>query len=303
MLTFILCALSTIINPKDIQKSEANLTKLNEIFLRGQHYCHPHQHNCKHSHMERPRTSHFFTEFSWPYRVRKSQIDTTTTPLSRGSTSDYLEKGSSSVLTESELPKRHNTFRPSGEGSLDTREHSVNERSSMAGNMGESRSLRRRASTLRRKSFLKTIFQKTKDDGHSGQEQETASTEKSGVLSRIRRAASMSQGRNRRPSTSASSAQHDCDSHVIRYATTIPQIGTEAPMTSHIPHGGAAARAAAAAQNERFGSARSLALPDGLRAAERKISNDSESGIGIDLRDRTDELVDLELPLARMGKT
>ena len=259
--------------------------------------------------MERSRTSHFFAELTWPYRMRKSQTNTSNTALSDGSTSDYLEKWTStvsiqqSVLTESESPKGHNTFRPLGEGSLDTLQHSMNEKPRVVGNMGESGSLRRRASTLRRKSFLKTIFQKTKDGVHSGQEQETATTEKSGVLSRIRRAASMSQGRNRRPSTSASSALHDCDSHVIHYATTIPQIGTEAPKSSHIPHGGAAARAAAAAQNERFGSARSLTLQDGLRAAERKISNDSESGIGIDLRDRPDEMVDVELPLARMGRT
>ena len=132
--------------------------------------------------MERPRTSHFFAEFTWPYRVRKSQADTTNTAYSHDSTSDYLDKWSSpvptqqSVLTETESLKRYNTFRPSGEGSLDTLQHSMNETPRVVGNMGESGSLRRRASTLRRKSFLKTIFQKTKDGMHSGQEQEAATT-------------------------------------------------------------------------------------------------------------------------------
>jgi F-box and WD-40 domain protein 1/11 len=46
---------------------------------------------------------------------------------------------------------------------------------------------------------------------------------------------------------------------------------------------GAAARAAAATQNEMFESVRNLRIP------EPKIPRDSESGIGIEMRDRWDE--------------
>ncbi|MCJ1382663.1 hypothetical protein MMC17_005776 [Xylographa soralifera] len=64
------------------------------------------------------------------------------------------------------------------------------------------------------------------------------------------------------------------------------------------PPGGAAARAAAAAQNEILESARFSTAQDNLRLIQPKVSNDSESGIGIDLRESSDDM-DLTLPIMR----
>jgi len=92
------------------------------------------------------------------------------------------------------------------------------------------------------------------------------------------------------------------------------EFGLEHISTPRRLTGGAAARAAAAAQNQstrsstvqdgstvfRDRSSRSLALVDRLNLMEPKVNNDTESGIGIDIRDRSDE-TDLTIPLTRNG--
>ena len=93
-----------------------------------------------------------------------------------------------------------------------------------------------------------------------------------------------------------------------------PAIGPDHKSAPRRLTGGAAARAAAAAQNEsarsstvqdgsmvfRDSSSRSLALIDRLNLTEPKVNNDTESGIGIDIRDRSDE-ADLTIPITRNG--
>ena len=101
--------------------------------------------------------------------------------------------------------------------------------------------------------------------------------------------------------------------------TTLPYTPGPIPITSHTiisrpevrpessgaprnPVGGAAARAAAAAQNEVQISARSSTLRDNSRLAEPKVNTDTESGVGIEIRDQPDE-VELTFPVARTGMT
>ena len=60
---------------------------------------------------------------------------------------------------------------------------------------------------------------------------------------------------------------------------------------------GAAARAAAAAQNEVYESIRNF------RLEEPKVTRDSESGVGIEVRDRGEVMSDYEMPVVRKGET
>ena len=84
---------------------------------------------------------------------------------------------------------------------------------------------------------------------------------------------------------------HHGPSFQVDYPTSpVPGIGIEPPRIPDDMMSGAAARAAAATQNEILESVRNL------RLAERKISRDSESGIGIEMRDRGDESIDVPIP-------
>ena len=75
----------------------------------------------------------------------------------------------------------------------------------------------------------------------------------------------------------------------------VPGFGYETPRPPADLSSGAAARAAAAAQNEILATMRSLSL------AEPKINRDSESGVGIEVRDHADELAESEVPIVRQG--
>ena len=65
---------------------------------------------------------------------------------------------------------------------------------------------------------------------------------------------------------------------------------------------GAAARAAAAAQNEFGIFARALVTRGDNRTSGLKTTEDSESGIGIDLRDRVEETTEAAVPVVRQGQ-
>ncbi|PYH45473.1 F-box/WD repeat-containing protein [Aspergillus saccharolyticus JOP 1030-1] len=75
---------------------------------------------------------------------------------------------------------------------------------------------------------------------------------------------------------------------------SLPGLGLAPPVFSDDFYAGAAARAAAAAQNEL-----ARALRDGLKPSGTNLTRDSESGIGIDLRDRS-ELSDPALAVVRI---
>ncbi|QKX56706.1 uncharacterized protein TRUGW13939_03812 [Talaromyces rugulosus] len=93
---------------------------------------------------------------------------------------------------------------------------------------------------------------------------------------------------NRRPSLHSVSALHTFYAPTANMANFIPGMGFEPPVFTDELCGGAAARAAAAAQNK---SSRNIS------AADSKIF-DSESGIGIDLR--SSDLSDSEPSIARI---
>ena len=94
---------------------------------------------------------------------------------------------------------------------------------------------------------------------------------------------------------SASLQPHDNSSVHADYLTSpIPGIGIEPPIIPENLTSGAAARAAAATQNEFLECVRNL------RLTEPKIRRDSESGIGIEMRERGEESI--EIPIARKGR-
>lgn len=98
---------------------------------------------------------------------------------------------------------------------------------------------------------------------------------------------------NRRPSLHSVSALHTFYAPTANMANFIPGMGFEPPVFTDDMSGGAAARAAAAAQNELAKSGRTIS------AADSKIF-DSESGIGIDLR--SSDLSDSEQSITRIGE-
>lgn len=101
---------------------------------------------------------------------------------------------------------------------------------------------------------------------------------------------------NRRPSLNSVSAPHMFYAPDRNLTAPIPGNRVEPPMLPNNAYAGAAARAAAAAQNE-------LARMDrnAFKIYEPKLIRDSESGIGIDLRDRC-EITDLDLAVVRIGE-
>ena len=75
----------------------------------------------------------------------------------------------------------------------------------------------------------------------------------------------------------------------------IPGIGVEPPQVPDSTTSGAAARAAAAAQNQILRSSQNT------RLAEPKVARDSESGIGIEVRDGGGENSETAIPVVRRG--
>lgn len=108
-------------------------------------------------------------------------------------------------------------------------------------------------------------------------------------------------GIHRRPSLPTVTALQSLYAPAGYVLTPIPGNGTEPPILPDDPFGGAAARAAAAAQNELAKAERTASKADS-KIWDGKVTRDSESGIGIDLRDRS-EMSDAELAVVRIGKT
>lgn len=103
---------------------------------------------------------------------------------------------------------------------------------------------------------------------------------------------------NRRPSLHSVSALQTFYAPTGHLANSIPCMGFEPPVFSDSLSGGAAARAAAAAQNEMAKAERVASRGDSK--IFDPIDPDSESGIGIDLRDRADGS-EVELAVVRLG--
>ncbi|MCJ1416767.1 hypothetical protein MMC32_003105 [Xylographa parallela] len=152
---------------------------------------------------------------------------------------------------------------------------------------------KRRTFTLRDCSFdtLRTPGQITELQG-------TQKKVDTGASSWLRRTVNTTFRRHKRPLNSTAIPQLTNKHCVSISSLCAPQLDMDTPNQSLNPPGGAAARAAAAAQNEILESARLLTMQDNLRLVQPKVSNDSESGIGIDLREPSDDM-DLTLPIMR----
>lgn len=135
--------------------------------------------------------------------------------------------------------------------------------------------------------------------GHSSHKRNVASQS----WDKRSRAWSNSYSINRRPSLNSVTALHGFYAPTASVQAPIPGHGMEPPILPNDKCSGAAARAAAAAQNERMEIIK-LEMAKFERGIPHKASDvrlDSESGIGIDLRDRSD-VSDIELDLLRIGK-
>ncbi|KAJ5577596.1 uncharacterized protein N7459_006560 [Penicillium hispanicum] len=105
---------------------------------------------------------------------------------------------------------------------------------------------------------------------------------------------------NRRPSLNSVTALHGFYAPTASVPAPIPGHGSEPPILPNDKSAGAAARAAAAAQNERMEMIRlEMARGERDKASDLRLAQDSESGIGIDIRDRSD-MSDSELDIVRI---
>ncbi|KAI3177033.1 hypothetical protein DTO027I6_1932 [Penicillium roqueforti] len=91
---------------------------------------------------------------------------------------------------------------------------------------------------------------------------------------------------NRRPSLNSVSALHSFYAPTASIPAPIPGRGQAPPVLPNHMSAGAAARAAAAAQNEQMEAARKAELEN--KMLDLRVPQDSESGICIDLGDRSD---------------
>lgn len=108
---------------------------------------------------------------------------------------------------------------------------------------------------------------------------------------------------NRRPSLNSVSALHGFYAPTATVPAPIPGHGLEPPILPNDMYAGSAARAAAAAQNEQIQQAKlelARAEQDLLEKADMRLTQDSESGIGIDLRDYSDSS-NTDLNIVRIG--
>ena len=153
-------------------------------------------------------------------------------------------------------------------------------------------------------SFTRSIDECSQDDTRHDRSRQSLVSEQEQVVrppSFFRRCMSIrSQGRPQTPSTPLP-AYNESPPQSRHLPAPVPEFGL-VPGFGYEPSrppadlsSGAAARAAAAAQNEILATMRTLSL------AEPKISRDSESGVGIEVRDRTEEPAGYEVPVVRQG--
>lgn len=107
---------------------------------------------------------------------------------------------------------------------------------------------------------------------------------------------------NRRPSLNSVSALHSFYAPTASIPAPIPGRGQAPPVLPNHLFSGAAARAAAAEQNERIEAARMAKVELENKMLDLRVPLDSESGICIDLRDRSDVSDTDLLAMMRLGK-
>lgn len=125
-------------------------------------------------------------------------------------------------------------------------------------------------------------------------EEESRFSNIQGAYGWLRRCVSITPGHHSQDSgvPKTASCKNPGDGSVV---LPIPGIGIEPPKIPENTASGAAARAAAAAQNEILECVRNM------RLSEPKVKRDSKSGIGIEVRDRGNDAGDVILPIVRKG--
>lgn len=192
-----------------------------------------------------------------------------------------------------------------------TRHQSTKSFPTLSHALSELRSVSRRASlSIRRKSTLgprpgnvpwekdHSAEGKRPSTSHNMLSEQSINSKTSGWLRRV--ASSGFRHKRDYSATLTPSPDRAPDAHSL--TSPVPGSGSEPPILPYDPTRGAAARAAAAAQNEMLGVGRALVLRDDARLSEPKLARDSESGIGIDLRDRTDETPETAIAIVRKGR-
>lgn len=166
--------------------------------------------------------------------------------------------------------------------------------------------------SLPRRSFLPSRTLRTVEDaeakpGHSvldaNQKEDAKPSTHSKASQWLRRAASTRFG-HRRHSSSAPLApfvQRPETSYNHESGERVVQEPPRWDFSDYSYTSGAAARAAAAAQNEFSSSARTLVTRADNRFNNLKPTEDSESGIGIELRDRMEDSTEAAVPVVRQG--
>lgn len=157
------------------------------------------------------------------------------------------------------------------------------------------RALRRRLSVSLRSKSSKQSLRPSLDDGHFERNKSQLSISGSWEA-RFKNPWLRTQSVNRRPSHNSISALHSFYVPSGSVASPVPGHGHEPPILPQDMGGGSAARAAAAAQNEMTRVERDNAK---YRDTHLCLCLDSESGIGIDLRDRSDRS-ETELSVVRI---
>ena len=156
------------------------------------------------------------------------------------------------------------------------------------------RALGRRLSVTIRNKSSKNTLEPPIDDSHTDQVSRSRHGASGSWDSRSRNPWFKAHSINRRPSLNSVSALQSFYAPTASVPAPIPGHGFEPPILPNNMCAGSAARAAAAAQNEMVRAER-----DAVKAQDAKITLDSESGIGIDLRDRPDRS-DTDLAVVRL---
>ena len=154
------------------------------------------------------------------------------------------------------------------------------------------RALRRRLSVSIRNKSSKHMLHPPLDDSHIDQVNQPHHGVSGSWDARLRNPWFKAHSINRRPSHNSVSALHNFYAPTASVPVPIPGHGHAPPVLPQDMGAGSAARAAAAAQNE-------MARVERDAAKYRDLTLDAESGIGIDLRDRSD-CSETELAVVRL---
>ena len=174
--------------------------------------------------------------------------------------------------------------------------------SSLRGAVDEFRSLPRRAASRKQRSFFAALSLRHPESANIGNELELGGLDQPRSSRLLRRTTSTAHQDEQRRSVLCTPTLDPVIPPTPDISSPVPGVGVEPPRFPYNPASGAAARAAAAAaSNELFGSMLSVDLPLGTGFVEPKVTMDSESGIGIDLRDRLEDSAEHEMLMTRKG--